>query len=340
MNDNKLVSVIVPVYNVKKYLKECVTSIINQTYKSLEIILVDDGSTDGSGLICDSFSVKDKRIKVIHKNNSGLGYSRNAAIKIAKGEYVYFIDSDDFIGKDTIASLMLELQRHSCDTVIGGYTRVSDEGITLYSRRNNSKNFSDKEVKLNLLPRLLGSSATVHDSIRMSVWNVIFSMRIIRNNEIKFPSERDYLSEDILWDIDYYSVAKKVRIMDSVSYIYRKHGNTLTTKRFNYYKRFLMIKKLYFFEKEKLSKLCLLSENNERLEREFFINLSSCFRELAVNERVTYAIKSIRKLMNDKIVRKLILNYPYKRTNLKARIYLTLIRNKNAILMFLLMKHA
>ena len=98
----KLVTVIVPVYNVEQYLERCVESIRNQSYKNLEIILVDDASPDESPKICDEYAEKDGRIKVIHKQNGGLGFARNSALEIASGDYVTFIDSDDYISEDHI----------------------------------------------------------------------------------------------------------------------------------------------------------------------------------------------------------------------------------------------
>lgn len=103
---NKLITVIVPVYNVAKYLEKCVKSIQDQTYKSLEIILVDDGSTDSSGAICDKYATEDSRIRVIHKPNGGLSSARNAGLDAATGDYVGFIDSDDYIAPDFYESLL------------------------------------------------------------------------------------------------------------------------------------------------------------------------------------------------------------------------------------------
>ena len=103
MEDNVLVSVIVPVYNVEKYLNRCVDSLVQQTYHNLEIIMVDDGSKDNSGRICDLLAKQDKRIKVIHKLNGGLASARNAGIKKANGQYILFVDSDDWIELDTLS---------------------------------------------------------------------------------------------------------------------------------------------------------------------------------------------------------------------------------------------
>lgn len=103
---NPLISVIIPVYKVEKFLHRCVDSVINQTYKNLEIILIDDGSPDNCGNICDEYAKKDTRIKVIHQENQGLSGARNSGLNIAKGEYIYFIDSDDYIKKNTLENMI------------------------------------------------------------------------------------------------------------------------------------------------------------------------------------------------------------------------------------------
>lgn len=124
----KKISVIVPVYNVEKYLSQCLDSIIHQTYKNLEIILVDDGSTDSSGLICDNYSQKDKRIKIIHKCQGGLSDARNAGLKIATGEYISFIDSDDFIDKNMYSILINNTQKYNSDIVWFNYYNYYSKG--------------------------------------------------------------------------------------------------------------------------------------------------------------------------------------------------------------------
>lgn len=117
MNQKPLVSVIIPVYNAEDYIQECVDSIINQTFDNLEIILVDDSSPDSSPQICDDYLKKDSRVKVVHKEHGGVSDTRNVGLNICKGEYVYFLDSDDFIDKTTIESLLAEAQYNSADVV-------------------------------------------------------------------------------------------------------------------------------------------------------------------------------------------------------------------------------
>lgn len=123
--NNELISVIIPVYKVEKYLDECIQSVINQTYKNLEIILVDDGSPDNCGKICDEYAKKDNRIKVIHKENGGLSSARNAGLDIARGEYISFIDSDDYVSKDFIKNMSIQMA--NADLIICGMKNVYKE---------------------------------------------------------------------------------------------------------------------------------------------------------------------------------------------------------------------
>ena len=117
MEQQELISVIIPVYNVEKYLRECIDSVLNQSYQNLEIILVDDGSTDSSGEICDEYEKQDIRIRVIHQKNQGLSGARNTGFQNANGEYVYFLDSDDWIVPEAIKCLVKRAEEESADVV-------------------------------------------------------------------------------------------------------------------------------------------------------------------------------------------------------------------------------
>lgn len=142
-----LISIIVPVYNVKLYLERCVKSICNQTYLNLQIILVDDGSTDGSGQVCDNLAEQDSRIVVVHKQNGGLSDARNAGLDIAQGEYIGFVDSDDFIEKEMYQILYNKIKNTDAEVVNIGYRRV-DENNTFFSsavKRKKDAFISNKE---------------------------------------------------------------------------------------------------------------------------------------------------------------------------------------------------
>lgn len=124
------ISIIVPIYKVEAYLKRCIDSIVAQTYRNLEIILVDDGSPDDCGKICDAYAEKDERIRVIHKENTGLGYARNSGLEICTGEYIMFVDSDDWLSTDCVEILYNRLIDDNSDMAVGNYIQIYDDGST------------------------------------------------------------------------------------------------------------------------------------------------------------------------------------------------------------------
>lgn len=157
-----LVSIIIPVYNVEEYLEQCLDSVINQTYNNLEIWLIDDGSKDSSGKICDKYKELDSRIRVIHKENGGLSSARNAALDLMKGEYVYFLDSDDFISLDLIETYINFVRKYNVDVIMGTSCEFyGNIDINNHINRNSQpEKFSKTEaLKLMLLDEKLYHSA-------------------------------------------------------------------------------------------------------------------------------------------------------------------------------------
>ena len=134
-----LFSVVVPVYNVEKYLRECVESILRQTFDDFELILVDDGSKDSSGAICDEYAATDNRIKVIDKENEGQAIARNLGIKIAKGEYLGFVDSDDWVDEEYFENLYESAQRNNCDIACAGFKRCKPNKTKIKKSFNEEK---------------------------------------------------------------------------------------------------------------------------------------------------------------------------------------------------------
>ena len=141
-----MISVIVPVYNVEKYLRRCVETIQKQTYADLEIILIDDGSTDDSGKICDDFSKGDRRIKVIHKKNEGLSAARNTGMENATGEYITFVDSDDYIDSKMYEKMIMALESSHCDICMCGSKTVDEQGNILRSEIFENKVYRGAEI--------------------------------------------------------------------------------------------------------------------------------------------------------------------------------------------------
>lgn len=224
-----LISVVIPVYNVEKYLQRCVTSVTEQSYSNLEIILVDDGSVDKSGAICDDFAKKDKRIRVIHKENEGLGLTRNVGIKAATGNYICFIDSDDYIAREYIETIYSDLKKSSADVCYCGHTKDISGKYEIRKNPLAGKVYSGNEIKEKVIPRMCGCRIG-NDNIEMSSCMAIYSTNLIKKNVLAFPSEREFISEDLIFNINYLSQCDKIRISDNVGYFYVTVESSLTRK--------------------------------------------------------------------------------------------------------------
>lgn len=169
-----LVSIVLPIYNVEKYLDRCIESVINQTYRNLEILLVDDGSPDDCPQKCEEWAKKDGRIKVIHKANAGLGYARNTGIENASGEYICFFDSDDYIDPSTIEKAYNTAQKNNSDMVLFGHYDVDVQGkiVRTYIPTTDKESYVGSEVQEVLLPDLVSDNPATGKSTNLwlSAW--------------------------------------------------------------------------------------------------------------------------------------------------------------------------
>lgn len=219
-----LISVIVPVYNVEAYLGECIDSLIHQTYDMLEIILVDDGSTDASGTICDDYAKRDGRIKVIHQSNQGQAAARNAGIDIAQGEYISFVDSDDYIELDTYQSLMQQMEKYGLDVIsFGGKTL---KGNTFTCDSTNAGTMTLLEGR-DIIIDMLKNDGTC-------VWNKLYARHVIGDE--RFPVGR--LFEDSATLYRFMNRAQRFGMYDQTYHIYRKRPGSTCVTSFDYKKRY------------------------------------------------------------------------------------------------------
>lgn len=213
---NELVSIIVPIYNSEKHIKRCVDSIVNQTYKNIEIVLVNDGSTDNSLNVIKEFT--DKRIVLIDKNNSGASDTRNVGIQKSRGKYVAFIDSDDWIEKDYILNLLQIIYMNKSDIIISGYTKVSDKQIKI-------KKLVNKVIYLNQ-----GEEDKTYDILYSnngsSVWGKLYKYEILQNVIMR----KIKIGEDMLFNIEALSMSHKIFISDYVGYYYNDNSESITKK--------------------------------------------------------------------------------------------------------------
>lgn len=221
MEIKPLISVIIPVYKVESYLDECIESVINQTYSNLEIILVDDGSPDNCPDICEAWAIKDRRIKVIHKDNGGLSDARNAGVQIATGELIAFLDSDDWIDTYYYELLVSEMIKNDCDIVSGGYEVV-------FSREPH-KVLSEvkKTIVLNrdvAMARLIEESLLKH-----VVWNKIYKRSLI--DDILFEVGKCH--EDVFWTYQVIGRSRKIAIVDYKGLFYYQREDSIMGSSFS-----------------------------------------------------------------------------------------------------------
>lgn len=208
---NNTISVIVPVYNCEKFLDKCLHSIMNQNFKDLEIILIDDGSTDGSGKICDEWAQKDLRIKVMHQNNSGVSTARNVGIRIATGEYILFVDADDTLTNDAI-QIFSSYSDSNYDLVIGSYNEVRNRIKKAIIRKNDE--YDQNKIKQNI---------DDFDKFISTPWAKLYRKSIITENNIRF-NEKLPLGEDHVFNLEYCKYVNKCLIIDDIVYNYSLGG--------------------------------------------------------------------------------------------------------------------
>jgi len=233
---NPKVSIIVPVYNAEKYLERCLNSLRNQTLKDIEIILVDDSSTDTSLEICNQMAIDDSRIKVIHKSNEGAGLARNAALCIASGEYIGFVDSDDFVELNMFETLYDKAVMYSSDLVMSGVKFVdgnmfSEKGECIRKTYfEKDTHFDTEEALKKLRMGIVGSLPEDADDSKygMSIWKNLFKLEIIKKNNIFFQSEREIYSEDALFMVDYISCIKKATGISDAYYNYCRNEDSIS----------------------------------------------------------------------------------------------------------------
>lgn len=230
------VSIIIPVYNVEKYLNRCLDSLQHQTLTDIEILLVDDCSTDSSLQLCQQAAEQDPRIRVIHKENAGAGMARNTALEVATGEYVGFVDSDDFVDLDMFRILYDKAQAYDADLVLSG---VVYEGGVLFGNEDahihkayfdTDTTFADAEALRRLRYGIVGAlPGEAEDSqYGMSVWKNLFRRDIIRQHGLTFRSEREILSEDSLFMVDYIACIRSAVGIPHALYHYCRNGDSVS----------------------------------------------------------------------------------------------------------------
>lgn len=328
-----LISVIVPIYNVEQYLRQCLDSLTVQTYKNIEVIMVDDGSPDNCGAICDEYAEKYNNFIAVHKENAGLGMARNTGLENAHGQYVIFIDSDDYISDSLIEDLYKELKLYQVDVCIGGFE------CTVEGQRNvqyESECFPGEKARTELLPRMIGSLPDKKDSVEMCVCGVLYNMEPVREHNILFPSERELISEDLIFNIDYMQYANGAYLSSTVGYYYNVNLSSLTRSyRKDFYNR---VKRFYLDVERRLSELNYDNIADWRSKRIFFVYVKSCISQEANFDNdfgLKQRLSNIGSICGDSVLQEAIREYPVNKLGFAQRTFLFMVKHKWTLALYL-----
>ena len=233
---NPQISIIVPVYNVEKYLRVCVDSLLNQRLDRFEIILVDDGSTDSSGVICDEYAERDKRVEVIHKRNGGLSSARNEALDVAKGDFIGFVDSDDYIMENMYKLLIKRMEEDECDISVCNMLMQKSSGDVPYHKNAKDEQFSRESTMTELIANRI---------LTFSVCNKLFKKSIF--NGLRFKEGIILEDMDIIYKL--FHRARKVSYLSAPLYYYRYNESSILRKPFTLKRidEFYIRKEMYDF---------------------------------------------------------------------------------------------
>ena len=338
--ERDLISIILPVYNVEKYINRCMESLLNQTYKNIEIIMVDDGSPDNCPKICDNYAMQDTRVRVIHKENEGLGLARNSGLKIAKGKYIAFVDSDDYVTTDMCEVLYKAAEKNKADVVYGGIYYDKNNKIEKAQCVNEETIWRNKEEVKKLILDFIGCEPEKNkDTImEVSVWKALFKKEIFDEYNIEFVSERQFISEDLIFDIDYLIKAKCVVVIPKCVYYYCVNPMSLSKSfRSDRYQKVLILyheilrKTSLYYEKEELE-----LRTSRFLIARARTNAKAIFKHKKVigKEKAYNAVKDI---CDSKELEEILIKYPIWRLPFKYALVAWLMKEKKYRLLSILL---
>ena len=336
MNKPK-VSIVVPIYNVVKYLDRCIQSLLAQTLKEIEIILVDDESPDNCPQICDRYVAKYTYVKVVHKKNDGLGKARNSGMEVATGEYIAFVDSDDFIDADMMERLYDECKEHSLDVIYSEFNVDEYPGfrITLKPERLYTGREEIEQLRLDIV----GAEPNHRSSVKFqcSACKGLYSMKLLSEHHLQFHSERQYISEDMLFNLDVLYHAMQVKTVPWQMYHYCLNGASLS----HTYRPDRWPKLLYMLEilDKKGQQFKHQEEFRLRLARTaIFYTRSGIGQEIRRTDiSFKEKLRRVTEIMKDTTISSLIKDYPFYNLPLTWKIYGYLLKCKCKWIMFIVM---
>lgn len=279
--NKELISIIIPVYNVENYLNRCLDSVIEQSYSNIEIIVIDDGSNDDSGKICDEYALIDSRIKVIHKENGGLSDARNYGINEHKGKYITFIDSDDYVEPTYIETLYNAIKKYDADIAICSYQCIYENGTILKQREN---------MKCLLNPEETLEEILYQTNFNVSAWAKLYKDELFKEN--RYPKGKIF--EDAYTTYKLILASKKISVDLKIEYNYMIRENSILTSKFSE-KKLLLINAYEEMGKEILKHYPNLEKSVKRSQ--VYANISTLRQMIYIDNRMKNKEKEIQKFV-------------------------------------------
>ncbi len=338
---NGLVTVVLPIYNVELYLDKCIQSVVDQTYSNLEILLIDDGSPDNCPKICDEWALKDDRIRVIHKQNEGLGMARNTGIENATGEYICFFDSDDYIAPETIENTYSLAANENAEIVVFGFCNVDfqDQVFSQFVPFVEDKAvYAGQDVLAEFFPDYISSNPYRKEPCRfyMSPCMMLYSTEMISRSGWRFVSEREIISEDIYSLLSLFQYVNKVAVLPEALYYYRVNNASLSRS----YRpdRYLRIKHFYLECLKLCERLGYDDEIAHRVSKHYLgFTIAAMKQECAVSASFIAAWQSVKRIAGDDVLHQVLKKNKKDVVDVQKRILFFTIRNKLYFLSTLLL---
>lgn len=338
---NELVTVVVPVYNTEKYLDHCIRSIVDQTHRNLEILLIDDGSPDGCPEICDEWGRRDNRIRVIHKSNEGLGMARNTGIENARGEYICFPDSDDFLAPDTIEKALACALKNKAETVFFGFHTTDADGniCSSFAPEMPEEVYQGEAVRNVFVPELVAPDPQGDGKRRlyMSTWLMLLDTAVIRRSNWRFVSERKIISEDVFSLLELMASVESVAVLSLSLYYYRTNYASISRSyRPDRYQRI----KVFYTESVALCRsLGYNADVLHRVSKPFLANtLATMKQEMHAPLPLRSKCKNIKAEIDDDVLQQVLSDNKRDNVSITRRIMFWAMRNKIYPICFFLLR--
>ncbi len=335
------VSVIIPCYKAEEFLDECVESVLAQTLQDFEIILVDDESPDRVPEMCDAWVARDARIRVLHKTNEGLGMACNSGLDVAKGRYVAFLDSDDWVDSEMYEAMYVAAEQYKAQMVFSGLKRVGEDGRLIRKLTHKEQLIicrGRNEVDT-LACDMVASEPHIAEerSLQMSAKVVLYCRDTIEKHRVRFVSEREIISEDLHFNISMLACSSCVCVLPSYFYNYRCRNGSIT-QQINP-AQFDKIKHLYGYALRKYKELGISGDMEERLMR-LFVGYTRQYTRMLCRSRAFAGskIRIMQSIVRDSLWKEIWVRYPICKATWSHKIYLWLMYKRCAIILVFLLR--